>query len=117
MNKFSSDERFVLAVGKQTMAWSTATGELVLGPYYDFIAAEFREDGRSLSAALTGNRTLTLDLTPENRTIAELELEATCLRAQKLDESGGLVPLGADSLIETWDKLEAIRAKRVPADE
>ena len=116
MNSFSSDGRFVLAVGKQSMAWEAA-GNGRTGPRSLSRLHRREVPGRRAESV----RRLTvepapriLDLSPIFCSIAELELEAMCLRGQKLDESGGLVPVDATALIDAWERLQSLRVRNSP---
>jgi WD40 repeat protein len=122
---FSPDGRCAITASDDGTArvWDTATGEPVTPPLHhgdnrpdgwaggyarsDLPQARFSLDGRRV-VLLSGSGAQSWDLRPDTRPIEDLVALAQLVGGQRIDATGGAVPLTLEELRKAW---EALRAK------
>jgi len=112
---FSRDSSSILTAGKEGIVrvWDATTGYPITPPQFQMVAVEsawFTPDGRAVRTVGHGTEHGTVsrwDLTPERRSVNQLRLLAEVLSAQRMDASGSLVPLGPESIWNSWCTLRA----------
>jgi WD40 repeat protein len=109
---FSGDSRLVVTVGDDNTArvWDAGTGQ-ALTPPLKFAgggrSAFFSADGTRVNVAGTEQTVWTWDLHPDDRPAADLVSLAQVLAGSRVDPTRGYLPLDADTLRHTWQRLRA----------
>src|SRR5262249_13380459 len=108
---FSPDGRLVIGIGRGGGCFhcDAATGELVaqrlLHKEYDLRNMTFDSTSRRLVVLDSWDTARLLDLTIDDASLDELRQLADLLAGHRIDETGGYVPVEADSLKESWQTL------------
>jgi WD40 repeat protein/predicted Ser/Thr protein kinase len=119
---FSPDGRRVATASFDSAArvWDAATGEPLtprLPHPARILSITFSPDGaRLLTGDVDGNIRI-WDLPPDDRPQSDPQLAAMLLSGQKIDQTGGLVPLEPDELVDTWRALRSARSSVRPTGE
>jgi WD40 repeat protein/tetratricopeptide (TPR) repeat protein len=104
---FSPDGGLVATAGDDRAArvWDAATGEPITPPLTHpeaVMGCSFSPDGSRLATACLDGAARVWDLPHDPRPPEELALLAQVLAGRRLDDTGGLIPLGAAALAEAW---------------
>ena len=101
---FSNDGRVVMTTGLQytTQLWDAATGDLLTPPLPGERFPILTDDRRLL---MYDDAILVYDLRPDERSIDELRLLAQALSGNRIDDTGGYVPLAHDEHDAVWRRL------------
>jgi WD40 repeat protein/tetratricopeptide (TPR) repeat protein len=106
---FTMDRRRLLTATAQTVrVWDAATGEPIsppLRPGGIVQAATFTTDGRQVLIVTDSHQAQFWDLSPDSRSIEDLELLAGLLSGRKIDRSGALSLSTPQQ--SSWNKLKA----------
>ena len=115
---FSPDGRRVATICSMIgRIWDAATGEPLTPRLLHkarLLTAAFTPDGEQL---LTGDMDGTVkiwELPQDRRPPSEAVLEAQLLAGQRIDQTGGLVPLTPAELVKAWRALRGQAADREP---
>jgi WD40 repeat protein len=113
---FSSTGRFVLTATKRNArVWEAMTGEPITPPRSleaPIGRVSFAPDDTEVVLSSMGQKTWTWSLRGDNRPTADLMRLARVLAGKRVDTSRGLLPLGPESLSQTWEILR----REYPAD-
>jgi WD40 repeat protein len=113
---FSSSGRLILtATSRNIRIWEAATGEPITPPRNlegQIARVCFAEDDSEVVLTSPDQKTVTWNLRPDDRPIADLINLAHVLAGKKIDASRGLLPLDPESLSQSWESLR----KKYPAD-
>jgi WD40 repeat protein len=113
---FSSTGRLILTATNRTVRISeAATGEPITPPLKlkeQITRVSFAKDDTEVILSGTDQRTWTWSLHSDNRPMADLVSLACVLAGKQIDMSQGLLPLGPESLNQTWEILR----REYPAD-
>jgi WD40 repeat protein len=99
------------ACGNTAWIWDASAGQpLTVLKHRDAVThVEFSPDGRSVLTASKDSTARLLDMGVDDSTSGDLALRARLLCANRIDDSGRIVPMDLSSFRSTW---EALRAKR-----
>jgi Flp pilus assembly protein TadD len=120
---FSPDGRFVVtgSLDRTARVWDAATGQPLTPPLRhdgEVWRAAFSSDGRRVHTAVASVSkggvafVWDLDLSPGDRPIADLVLQAQLLASRQVDQSGDLAPVEPANLGAAWERLRP----RYPGD-
>jgi WD40 repeat protein len=110
---FSHDGRMV-ATGSsdnQARVWDAATATALTPPLFHstrsgaIMDVEFSPDGHRLLSVSNDHTSKIWNLSPDDRSVDELEALAQFLAARRVDESGGVVPLNQADLPRLYERL------------
>jgi WD40 repeat protein len=109
---FSNDGRMVAtgSSSNQARVWDSASATaltplLVHPPGGEIYGVKFSPDGGRLLTVSTDRTSKIWDLSPDERGVAELEALADFLAACRMDEGGGVVPLGKADLPRLYEQF------------
>jgi len=116
---FSPDGRRVLTACDDGAAriWDAATGEPISPPLRhraEVVLAEFSPNGRSVLTASRDGTARVWQLPEARLRASDFTLIAQVLTGQRIDETGGVVPLEPDVLEHEWREFRALPKRDRP---